>query len=163
MYALTRFNGSNDPFAELARDFFRAHRTPTERPLTPSFDVFRSESGYAVRADLPGVAEENLEITVHEGILSVTGKRSEEFSAETDEFLLRERRFGDFSRRLRLPKDANPDDISASLKAGVLTIEIGKRADLVVLSQNPLTVETQELLDIDVIATYARGKEVFRL
>ena len=43
------------------------------------------------------------------------------------------------------------------------TIEVGKQADLVVLSKNPLTVEPQELLDIEVQATYARGKEVFRL
>lgn len=136
MYELTRFNNrkNTDPFAQLARDFFGVP-APTETrnaALThaPRFDFVETETEYQLKADLPGITEENLEITVHEGILSVAGSRTEESTEEGANFLVKERQYGSFERRLRLPKDANAEQVQAKLDAGVLAITIAKKEEL---------------------------------
>ena len=132
MYELTRFNNrsnSTDPFAQLARDFFgvpQTRRNLTAPVHAPRFDFVETEEDYQLRADLPGIAEENLDITVHEGILSVSGSRSEETTEEGANFLLRERQYGSFERRIKLPKDANAELVQAKLQDGVLAITVAK-------------------------------------
>ncbi len=138
MYELTRTNNNRlkqaDPFAQLARDFFGLPITTTRSSEAvshaPRFDFAESEQGYTLHADLPGITEDNLEITVHEGVLSVLGIRSEETETEESNFLVKERHYGEFSRRLKLPKDANADMIEAKLNAGVLVVTIAKKEEL---------------------------------
>ena len=137
MTALTRKNGSqNDAFTSLARDFFGFDpftATPRRNALAkhlPHFDLTESPTAYTLHADLPGVTEENLDVTVHEGVLTVSGKREETTSEEGTNFLVRERRYGEFSRRLALPKDANPESVEARLANGVLLISIPKKEEL---------------------------------
>jgi len=138
MYQLSRLNNHRphnaDPFAQIARDFFGLPIATTSKTDTafnvPNLDLVESENRYTLRADLPGIAEDNLEITFHEGVLSIHGTRSEETVTEEANVLVSERKFGDFQRRLKLPKDANPDRIEAKLDAGVLTISIEKREEV---------------------------------
>lgn len=137
MYELTRFNNrtkQNDPFAQLARDFFgtpvSSKRSAAPQAHAPRFDFVETEQEYLLQADLPGISEENLEITVHEGVLSVSGSRSEQTTAEGTNFLVRERQYGEFQRRLKLPKDANAEQVSAKLNAGVLEVTIAKKEEL---------------------------------
>lgn len=138
MYALTRSRDNTsqrnrDPFALLARDFFGFDPfTGTQKPAvqrSPRFDFLESPESYTLRADLPGVTDENLEITVHEGILVVKGNYSEEELAEDTNFVLRERQSGAFERRLQLPKHADPAKVEAKLANGVLNIQIAKREE----------------------------------
>ena len=136
MYGLTRFNHTQtaDPFAELARNFFGV--APVASPQaavaahTPRFDFIESADSYVLRGDLPGIKDEDLEITVHEGILTVSGTRAEETLKEDSQFVVRERRYGEFSRRLKLPKNADADQVEAKLEHGVLTVSIGKKQEL---------------------------------
>jgi HSP20 family protein len=128
---------STDPLATLARDFlgFDPFTRSRSRDLRPqirkaNFDLLESKEAYTLRGDLPGVAEENLEVTVHEGVLLIKGSRADEELAEDSKFLVRERRFGDFERRLNLPKDADPDQVEAKLNNGVLQIVIAKKEEL---------------------------------
>ena len=137
MTALTRRNGTQpDAFTSLARDFFgfdpfaSAPRRNALAKHLPQFDLTESPTAYRLHADLPGVTEENLEVTVHEGVLTVSGKREEETSEEGTNFLVRERRYGEFSRRLALPKDANAETVEAKLENGVLLISIPKKEEL---------------------------------
>mgnify|MGYP003573773684 FL=1 len=137
MTALIRRNGSQpDAFTSLARDFFgfdpftaTPRRTALAKHL-PQFDLTESPSAYTLHADLPGVTDENLDVTVHEGVLTVSGKREEETSEEGTNFLVRERRYGEFSRRLALPKDASTEAVQAKLANGVLLISIPKKEEL---------------------------------
>jgi HSP20 family protein len=139
MYALTRNRGNNphrsrDPFALLARDFFgyapvTATTQSAAQTRSPRFDFLESPEGYTLRGDLPGVTDDNLEITVHEGILVVKGSFSEQELTEDTNFVLRERQFGDFERRLQLPKDADPARVEAKLANGVLNILIAKKEE----------------------------------
>ena len=140
MYALSRHrnstsNRSADPLASLARDFFGLDpftgvRHVTPRSRSPRFDFVESAQGYTLRGDLPGVAEEDLEVTVHEGVLLIKGNLSEKELADDSKFLVRERRFGEFERSLDLPKDADPGQVEANLKNGVLNISIAKKEEL---------------------------------
>ena len=138
MYELTRLNNratNSDPFTQIARDFFgvpvaAARRTETAAAAhAPRFDLVESEQAYTLHADLPGITEDNLDITVHEGVLSVRGTRSEESVEEGANFLVKERQYGEFQRRLKLPKDANADAVEAKLNAGVLVITIAKKEE----------------------------------
>ncbi len=131
MYELTRLNNRTkaDPFTQIARDFFGVPLTRDTATHTPRFDFIETDENYRLQADLPGIAEENLEITVHEGVLSVSGTRAEESTEEGVNFLVRERQYGSFERRLKLPKDANAEQVQAKLEAGVLAITIAKKAE----------------------------------
>ena len=137
MYELTRLNNRTknaDPFAQLARDFFgvplSTSRSAAVASHAPRFDFVETEQDYRLKADLPGIAEEDLEITVHEGVLSVMGVRAEESTEEGANFLVKERQYGSFERRIKLPKDANAEQVVAKLEAGVLAITIAKQEEL---------------------------------
>ena len=140
MYALTKNRSANstpsvDPFATLARDFFGfephtvGRATPTQLQR-PKFDFLESADGYTLVGDLPGVAEEQLEVSVHDGILTIKGSYPEEEQSEDTSYLVRERRFGDFERQLKLPKHADPGQVEAILANGVLNIRIAKKEEI---------------------------------
>lgn len=139
MYALTRnkdtnSNRSADPFAALARDLFGFEPFKETRPtatqlLSPRFDFLESPQSFTLRGDLPGVTEDNLEVTVHEGILVIRGSYAEEELSEDTSYVVRERRFGEFERQLKLPKHADPAKVEAKLANGVLNISIAKKEE----------------------------------
>ena len=140
MYALTKNRSANsapsvDPFASLARDFFGfdaftgGRATPTQL-RRPKFDFLETADGYTLLGDLPGVTEEQLEVTVHDGILVIKGSYPKEEQSEDTSYLVRERRFGDFERQLKLPKHADPAKVEAKLANGVLNIQIAKKEEI---------------------------------
>jgi HSP20 family protein len=110
-----------------------APATETWSPLTsafvPRFDVEERKDGYLVRADVPGLAEGDVDVTVTGNVVTVAGKREAEQPQE-GHYHANERSFGAFSRTLTLPDSANLDDLSANLKNGVLTLHIPKRPEV---------------------------------
>ena len=136
--AKTRNNDffTTEPFG-LARQLFgfepfvAANRsTSRAKPAyAPSFDVVENPEAYLIRADLPGVAEENVEVTIHKGILMVSGSREAERKEEGERYHLSERSSGSFTRRFSLPENANADSVKADLKDGILSIEVAKLAE----------------------------------
>ena len=94
----------------------------------PAVDVEENEASFTIRADLPGIDEKDLEITVHEGVLTLSGKRED--TREEERANLRERRFGAFSRRFRLGNQVSAEGIEASYKNGVLTITMPKKEEV---------------------------------
>ena len=123
----------NDPFA-LARSFFgfepfiRVQARPAAPRFSPRFEVRETEQGYVLTADIPGVKEEELDISFHRKVLTVRGQRTEAERAEGETYHLYERHYGEFSRSFTLPEEADEESIHASLEAGVLTVTIGKKA-----------------------------------
>jgi HSP20 family protein len=117
-----------DPFAELAElrtRFERLFDDAEHRGMwTPAIDLVRENGHLVVRADVPGIKPEEIEIEVEDGMLTVSGKH-EESTEETDErYVRRERRYGAFSRRLPLPEGVDPKKIKASTKDGVLEVTV---------------------------------------
>ena len=119
-----------DPFS-LARDLFGWDPFTDGRAtnFAPTFEVKENAEHFVVRADLPGVKDDQLDVSLHNGVLSITGSRAAEERREGETFYLYERQFGSFSRSFSLPDTADPERVEARLDAGVLTVTIGKKAE----------------------------------
>lgn len=88
-------------------------------------DVHRSDKRLTVTASLPGFAADEVDVSISpDRVLSVKASRKSELSHEDEEYLMRERRMGGFSRAIRLPGDLNLDDASVALEHGVLTVTV---------------------------------------
>ncbi|MFN0249782.1 MAG: Hsp20/alpha crystallin family protein [Kofleriaceae bacterium] len=111
----------------LSWDPFFGGRPPTA--FAPAFEVKETADSFILKADLPGVAEADLDIGVHNNVLSVSGSRSAEERKEGESYALYERQFGSFTRSFSLPDMADGEKISAKLENGVLTLTIGKKAE----------------------------------
>jgi HSP20 family protein len=101
------------------------------RPQTafnPAFEVKETTESFVLKADLPGVAEADLDIGVHNSVLTVSGSRQAEERKEGETFALYERQYGSFSRSFALPEMADGERIEAKLDNGVLTLTIAKKA-----------------------------------
>lgn len=86
-------------------------------------DAVRRENDILLRFDLPGVAPETIDVTVDRGVLTVRGQRAAE-RTEGENYVIRERVTGAFSRRLRLSDVVDADHIEASYNDGVLTVRV---------------------------------------
>jgi HSP20 family protein len=101
-----------------------------ERAFAPRFDVKETREAYVFTADMPGVREEDLEISVTGNHLSISGRREEEERRDDEQYYAYERSFGTFTRNFSLPEGADPDRVSADFKNGVLRISVGKRPEV---------------------------------
>jgi len=93
---------------------------------TPALDVFESKDSFTVKAELPGMKKEDIEVTLHDGSLSISGERKSETKHEDAEVYRAERFFGRFQRTVTLPAPVAADKIKAHYKDGVLTITLPK-------------------------------------
>jgi HSP20 family protein len=101
-----------------------------ERPVfdwAPAADVSETDGEYVIKAELPEVRKDDLNITVQEGVLTLAGERKEEKREKNEKVHRVERFYGSFSRRFTLPDDADEQGIRAESKDGVLVIHIPKQ------------------------------------
>jgi HSP20 family protein len=94
----------------------------------PPTNVFSDKDGLVVRAEVPGVPADDIHVSVERNTLTITGERQRDPDTNGS-FHRRERRFGKFSRSLRLPSDLEGENATAECREGVLTIRIPKRAE----------------------------------
>ena len=112
-----------DPFRALAL-------APTLRnfePLgewMPDFEVKETDGSYVIRADVPGIPEKDLEVSISGNLLTIAGKREEEKKEEGDRFYTYERSYGSFSRTFALPEGVDSEHVATGLENGVLTIAL---------------------------------------
>ena len=111
------------PLREGARVYYQS-------TFSPTFDVQELKDAYVVKADLPGLSESDVDVTVMGNALTISGKREAEQEREGQRYYAIERGYGAFSRTVTLPDGANLDDLSANLKNGVLTLHIPKRPEV---------------------------------
>jgi HSP20 family protein len=125
-----------DPFrvmdALLRWDPFRASEGWLARggEFMPSFDLKETSDAYVVKADLPGIKEENLEVHVSGNMLTIAGNRDEEHREENDRYYATERSYGRFTRTFSLPEGVDIDRVQANLDSGVLTVSVPKRPEV---------------------------------
>jgi HSP20 family protein len=103
----------------------------------PRVDISENESSYVLQADIPGVAKEDLKVTVDNGVLTLQGERRQEQKQDEEHFHRVERFYGSFSRSFHLPEDADPAGLKASAADGQLTVTVPKKA----LAPSPSTVQ----------------------
>ena len=91
---------------------------------SPQIEVDRKNGNLVVRADLPGVAPDDVEVEVNDGVLTISGERREEQREERDGFFRTERLYGQFYRAIPLPEGADEDKVDANFDNGVLEVRI---------------------------------------
>lgn len=93
---------------------------------TPSVDISETDDTFEVRAELPGVAKDDLHVSVKDNLLTLSGEKRQENVDDTQNYRRTERRYGNFQRSFTLPAEVNTDDIKAEYTDGVLTLSIPK-------------------------------------
>jgi HSP20 family protein len=89
-----------------------------------SMDVIRRDDSIVIRADVPGLEPDEVEIEVEDGVLTVSGEHGEEHEEKDEHYVRRERHFGSFSRSMTLPPGADADSIAATTTNGVLEVTV---------------------------------------
>ena len=92
------------------------------RSLVPAMDVVEEENRYLVRAELPGLTRDDIEITYQDGILTLKGEKKVSEEKKNGRYFLRERFEGKFGRNLQLPEKVDVDKIEASFSNGILEL-----------------------------------------
>jgi HSP20 family protein len=100
------------------------------RRLAPAFEVRETKDAYVFEADLPGMKESEVEISVSGKRLTVSGKRESVHQEQNEKHSYSERAYGSFERTFTVADDAEPERVNAEFRDGVLRIEIAKRAEL---------------------------------
>jgi HSP20 family protein len=134
MSSITTWNPFRDlgfprHLASLAESLFR-DSSPTGKNWVPAVDVTESDHEYLVKAEVPDVKNEDVKVSVKDGILTIRGERKYEKRTDNEKVHLIERSFGSFSRSFTLPKDANAEKVNAEFKNGVLSVVIPKREEV---------------------------------
>jgi HSP20 family protein len=99
---------------------------PVMRRWIPAMDVVETDDHYVLRADLPGISENDVKIELNDDVLTISGEREAVHEERNDGYRRVERASGSFSRSLTLPEGVDADGIQASFESGVLEVRIPK-------------------------------------
>jgi HSP20 family protein len=118
--------------SEMNRLFNTVFDTPsggnsgTLRRWMPAMDLLESGDHFVLRADLPGLSEEDVKIELEDSTLTISGERKSEHESDREGYHRVERAFGAFQRSLTLPKGVDPEAVTARFDRGVLEVRIPK-------------------------------------
>ena len=112
----------DEMFGSLARGSRRQLNGSAE--WAPAVDVVTKDGNIVVRAELPGVKQEDVDITYQDGVLTISGVRKAEEEKEGSGYYVRERRYGSFRRSLTLPEGTDESKIHARYENGVLEVTV---------------------------------------
>jgi HSP20 family protein len=129
----------DDMFGSLVRG---AGRQRGEEPTrwAPALDVLQEDGDIVVRAELSGVKQEDVEITFHNGVLTISGERKAEEQKEGSGYYVRERRYGSFRRSMSLPQGTDESSINARFHDGVLEVRVAGAAAV----QEPKRIQIED-------------------
>jgi HSP20 family protein len=133
-----------DPFREMAvlrntmdrffEEPFMQRSTLWERPIIDEWslalDVVEDDDKYTVKASLPGVDPDDIEVTLTDNVLTIKGEMKQDEEVEEKNYHLRERRFGRFTRSIALPATVQADKVEAINENGVLTLYLPKAEEV---------------------------------
>jgi HSP20 family protein len=120
-------------FNRLFEDFFRAPAWAGGAEgmfaAAPSVDVKETDTEYEVSAELPGMDEKDVELTLADNLLTIRGEKKTEREEKDKNYYLSERSFGSFRRTIPLPAEVDEDKVEAHFRNGVLTVRLPKSAE----------------------------------
>jgi HSP20 family protein len=124
---------ARSPFRDLAREmeeafgrFFPAWSEERGATWMPAVDMVDEKDEIVVKADLPGLDQKDIEVTVQDSTLTIRGQRKEEKEEKKEGYYFAERSYGTFMRSLPLPKGVDADRVKATFKKGVLEVHLPK-------------------------------------
>lgn len=117
------YQRANRMFEDMFREFDDTRETFSGM-LAPSIDVTQNEQEICISAELPGVKEEDVDVSVDNDVLTIRAEKRVEHDADKDMCHVSERAYGTFQRSLRLPQSVNPDKVHAHFDRGVLTVTL---------------------------------------
>lgn len=103
---------------------------PAGGPVVPTMDIRESGSELVVEAELPGLEDKDVSVTLRDGVLTIKGEKKSEREEKEQDFHLTERSYGRFERSFRLPDTIDEEKIAASFDKGVLKVTLPKRAEV---------------------------------
>lgn len=107
--------------------------------LAPKFEVYEDREKFYIDAELPGMKKEEVKISLQESVLTIKGEKKFEEEKKNKNYYISERRYGNFTRSIRLPENLKTEEIDAKFDKGVLSLSIPKAEQ---------HVSTEKLIDI---------------
>ncbi|MBK6766705.1 MAG: Hsp20/alpha crystallin family protein [bacterium] len=120
---------ANFPLAnldEVLNDLMGWNKGGPLRSWAPDVDIAENPESYEIHAELPGMREEDINLTLNNNVLTVSGEKKREIKEEKDNFVRVERSYGKFERSFSLPNNITADRVSANYADGVLKITLPK-------------------------------------
>lgn len=118
--------------AQIGRQFMRN---------MPATNIRESEKEYTIEVAAPGMAKDDFNIDIDEGMLTISSQKEENTTQEEENFTRREYNYNSFSRSFRLPESVNADDIKARYEEGVLKISVPKREEVSASNRKRVNIE----------------------
>lgn len=125
-------------FDDFSEDFWRRpirslaafeRAWPRKFVAAPAVDVAESDKSYEITAEMPGIDEKNIEVSLANGGITIKGEKKEETEEKKKDYYVSERRYGSFERYFELPEGVDADKIEATFKNGVLRVTLPKTAE----------------------------------
>ncbi len=122
-------------YEDLFENFFRPVRSGEEKTaggMIPAMDIVEQDDSYKIVVDLPGVSQDDIDVTVHEGVLTINAERKAENVEKDDQgrVIRQERRYGKYIRSVKLAQDVEEDKVQAKYKDGVLELVLPKKEEV---------------------------------
>lgn len=112
----------DDPFFRMAR----MDQNPDLGLWNPAVDLYEKDDFFVIKAELPGVDKNDINVDLKDRVLTLSGERSHDNEVKEENYYRKERSYGKFQRTFTLPADVNSDKITAEFKDGVLRVEVPK-------------------------------------
>jgi len=114
------------PFSLLEPSWWPRLRMQEMEEVAPKVDIFEEGDNFVVKAEIPGMKKEEIEVNLTDDMVTISGEKKKEEKVEKKDYYRFERSFGSFSRSFRLPKDVQADKAKAIFKDGVLELKVPK-------------------------------------
>ena len=105
-------------------------RTDIKNSVSPKLDIAELKDKFEIKAELPGMDEKDINLSVEDGVLTISGEKKAETEEKDKGYYLKECSYGSFSRAVRLPDNIVDEKIEAKFKKGVLVIDMPKKEPL---------------------------------
>lgn len=119
----------NREFARMMPGYTNDESNVVGSAWVPAVDIKEEDDRFVIRADLPGVSPDDIDITMEKGVLTIKGERKHEAEEDKEGYHRIERAYGTFMRRFSLPENVDADKISASTKDGVVELVLPKAVE----------------------------------
>lgn len=152
MSTLVRWNPVRE-MMDLRREFDRLFESALDMPgfggesvatWGLALDLVEKDDAYVVKASVPGIDPDDLEITLSENTLSISGEFKEDKEIKESQYRMRERRIGSFCRSVTLPSQVDREAIEASYDAGILTLHVPKAEEV---KPKRIAIQVQKTLE----------------